>query len=84
MNTDEYRSKKISVNPWQKLFLIVLALLSVTTYAQNAPKQDDDVIKVKSNLVNIDVIVKDKKANTSRTSNPRTFQVLKVLRTGFT
>lgn len=73
MNTDEYRSKKISVNPWQKLFLIVLALLSVTTYAQNAPKQDDDVIKVKSNLVNIDVTVKDKKGKYISDLKPEDF-----------
>ncbi len=47
----------------RKLLPLALAL-SVTSvaYAQTPPKtQDDDVVKVKSNLVNIDVIVKDKK-----------------------
>ena len=41
----------------------LLMLLAVTAKAQNPPKPqgDDDVIRVKSNLVNIDVIVKDKK-----------------------
>ena len=41
----------------------LLMLLAVTAKAQNPPKpqDDDDVIRVKSNLVNIDVIVKDKK-----------------------
>jgi VWFA-related protein len=41
-------------------FCLVL-LLVFTVHAQNSPKQDDDVVTVKSNLVNIDVIVKDKK-----------------------
>lgn len=42
--------------------LVFIFLLAVPTHAQNPPKpQDDDVVKVKSNLVNIDVIVKDKK-----------------------
>jgi len=59
MNTDEYRSVKISVHPWWKICFAAL-VLSVTIYAQNPPQQDD-VVKVKSNLVNIDVIVKDKK-----------------------
>ena len=41
----------------------VLMLLALTVQAQNPskPQDDDDVIRVKSNLVNIDVIVKDKK-----------------------
>src|SRR6185312_534440 len=44
----------------------LLMLLAVTAKAQNPPKpqDDDDVIRVKSNLVNIDVIVKDKKGKT--------------------
>jgi VWFA-related protein len=43
--------------------LAVVLLLVVVAHAQNPPKpqDDDDVVKVKSNLVNIDVIVKDKK-----------------------
>lgn len=44
------------------IFLGCLLLLAHPASAQNPPKtQDDDVVKVKSNLVNIDVIVKDKK-----------------------
>ena len=47
------------------LFAVILGslLLALTAQAQNPPNlQDpDDVVKVKSNLVNIDVIVKDKK-----------------------
>lgn len=44
------------------IFLGCVLLLAVPARAQNPPKtQDDDVVKVKSNLVNIDVIVKDKK-----------------------
>src|SRR5215212_9252621 len=61
MNTDDRRSVRISVRPWWKVCLGVLLLLSVAAHAQNPPKQDEDVVKVKSNLVNIDVIVKDKK-----------------------
>ena len=40
-----------------------LVLFALTAHAQNPPKpqDDEDVIKVKSNLVNIDVLVKDKK-----------------------
>src|SRR5918996_3737842 len=43
--------------------LILIFLLAVTAHAQNPPKpqDDEDVVKVKSNLVTIDVIVKDKK-----------------------
>src|SRR5215203_362933 len=43
------------------LLLGPLTLASVIAHAQTPPKQDEDVVKVKSNLVNIDVIVKDKK-----------------------
>ena len=47
----------------RELLSVTLAvLLASVTPAQTPPKtQDDDVVKVKSNLVNIDVIVKDKK-----------------------
>ena len=47
-----------------RIFLGCLLLVCTFTriHAQDPPKtQDDDVVKVKSNLVNIDVIVKDKK-----------------------
>ena len=44
------------------IFLACLLLLAVPASAQNPPKiQDEDVVKVRANLVNIDVIVKDKK-----------------------
>ena len=38
-----------------------LALVLLTPVAHAQKTQDEDVVKVKSNLVNIDVIVKDKK-----------------------
>ena len=41
-------------------FCIAIALTSVPSVAQT-PQDDQDVIKTKSNLVNIDVLVKDKK-----------------------
>lgn len=42
--------------------IILIFLIALPAQAQNPPKpQDEDVVKVKSNLVNIDVIVKDKK-----------------------
>lgn len=45
------------------IILGLLVLLGIPAQAQNQqkPQDDEDVIKVKSNLVNIDVIVKDKK-----------------------
>ena len=44
------------------IFLGCLLLVALPAHAQDPPRpQDDDVVKVKSNLVNIDVIVKDKK-----------------------
>jgi VWFA-related protein len=44
------------------LFLGSLTLATVIVHAQNPQKpSDEDVVRVKSNLVNIDVIVKDKK-----------------------
>jgi VWFA-related protein len=39
----------------------VAALLMGVLFVSVVPAQDDDVVKVKANLVNIDVIVKDKK-----------------------
>ncbi len=48
---------QIRVDPWQKICCGILLLLSFNAHAQQA----EDVVKVKSNLVNIDVIVKDKK-----------------------
>ncbi len=44
------------------LIFLGCLLLVAPVHAQDQPKtQDDDVVRVKSNLVNIDVIVKDKK-----------------------
>src|SRR5215208_5335569 len=50
----------VAITPVIKCLTLIL-LLSLLAHAQNPPKQDEDVVKVKSNLVNIDVIVKDKK-----------------------
>ena len=46
-----------------KALIFCLLLLPVSAHAQNPPKpqDDDDVVRIKSNLVSIDVIVKDKK-----------------------
>ena len=46
-----------------KIFLGCLMVLAIPAQAQNPqkPQDEDDIVKVKSNLVNIDVIVKDKK-----------------------
>ncbi len=60
MNANQRRLATIRDHPWQ-ICLLGLMLLSVTAHAQTPTTQDEDVIKVKSNLVNIDVIVKDKK-----------------------
>lgn len=43
------------------LILIFAAVLPSPAQTPQKPKDDEDVVKVKSNLVNIDVIVKDKK-----------------------
>ena len=47
----------------KKALICCLLLLAITAHAQNPPKpqDEDDVVRIKSNLVNIDVIVKDKK-----------------------
>src|SRR5690349_22347532 len=45
------------VHPFKSVFLCGLVLLLVTA----ARAQEDETVKIKSNLVNIDVIVKDKK-----------------------
>jgi len=47
----------------KKALIVSLLLLSLTARAQTPqkPQDDDDIVKIKSNLVNIDVIVKDKK-----------------------
>ena len=47
----------------KKALIVSFVLLTLTAHAQNPPKpqDDEDVLRIKSNLVNIDVIVKDKK-----------------------
>ena len=59
------------------IFLGCFMLLAVSARAQNPPKpQDDaDVVKVKSNLVNIDVIVKDKKGKYISDLKPEDFTI---------
>jgi VWFA-related protein len=46
---------------YQRRFAEICGLILVLLLALPAQAQDDDVVRVKSNLVNIDVIVKDKK-----------------------
>ena len=55
----------------------LLMLVALTAHAQNPPKpqDDEDVIKVKSNLVNIDVIVKDKKGKYVSDLKPEDFTI---------
>jgi VWFA-related protein len=58
------------------VFLGCLLLFAVPVHAQNQSKtQDDDVVKVKSNLVNIDVIVKDKKGKYISDLKPEDFTI---------
>src|SRR5438045_2343085 len=54
---------------------VLIFLLSLTAHAQNPPKQDEDVVKVKSNLVNIDVMVKDKKGKFISDLKPEDFTI---------
>lgn len=59
-----------------RIFMLILAG-TLTLNAQNPPKpqDDDDVVKVKSNLVNIDVIVKDKKGKYISDLKPEDFTI---------
>jgi VWFA-related protein len=50
-----------SASAEDKKMKYVAALLMCVLFVSVVPAQDDDVVKVKANLVNIDVIVKDKK-----------------------
>ena len=54
----------------------IVALISVLIcVALPAQAQDDDVVRVKSNLVNIDVIVKDKKGKYVSDLKPEDFAI---------
>jgi VWFA-related protein len=57
------RRHRVSVTQRYRARFCLLLLLTLTAQGQTPQKtqDDEDVIKVKSNLVNIDVIVKDKK-----------------------
>src|SRR5947207_14014599 len=59
------------------MFLIVLCVLSVSAQEKKEPKKsgDDNVIKVDSNLVSLDVIVKDKKGKTVTDHKPEDFTI---------
>ncbi|HKY44309.1 MAG TPA: VWA domain-containing protein [Pyrinomonadaceae bacterium] len=59
------------------VILGLLLLLAFTAHAQNPPKPQDneDIVKVKSNLVNIDVIVKDKKGKYVSDLKPEDFTI---------
>lgn len=54
----------------------VAALLIAILFVSVVPAQDDDVVRVKSNLVNIDVIVKDKKGKYVADLKPEDFTVV--------
>lgn len=54
----------------------VAALLVGILFVSVVPAQDDDVVRVKSNLVNIDVIVKDKKGKYVADLKPEDFTVV--------
>ncbi|HEU0252805.1 MAG TPA: VWA domain-containing protein, partial [Pyrinomonadaceae bacterium] len=56
--------------------LVLCLLVSVVVAAQNPPPQDEgDVIRTKSNLVSIDVIVKDKKGKVISDLRPEDFTI---------
>ena len=60
-------------NPRQICVLILLVLLTLAAHAQ--AQEPDNVVKVKSNLVNIDVIVKDKKGKYISDLKPEDFTI---------
>src|ERR1051326_294384 len=64
-------SAEVSTMKYFALLLIVLSCLSVA-FAQ----QEEDVVKVKSNLVNIDVMVKDKKGKYISDLKPEDFTII--------
>ncbi|HZM98071.1 MAG TPA: VWA domain-containing protein [Pyrinomonadaceae bacterium] len=60
-----------------KALIACLLLLTLTAHAQTPqkPQDDDDVVRIKSNLVNIDVIVKDKKGKYISDLKPEDFTI---------
>src|ERR1044071_6275694 len=62
------------VNPSLSVAVCGLAFLLLLTGAAQAQEQED-VVKVKSNLVNIDVIVKDKKGKYISDLKPEDFTI---------
>ena len=64
------------LNPPLSVAVCVLAFLLLLTHAAHVQAQDqEDVVKVKSNLVNIDVIVKDKKGKYISDLKPEDFTI---------
>ncbi len=56
--------------------LLLVFLVTLPSHAQNPPPQDEgDVIRTKSNLVSIDVIVKDKKGKVISDLKPEDFTI---------
>src|SRR5690242_9012967 len=65
------------VNPSLSVAVCGLAFLLLLTGAAHAQaQQEEDVVKVKSNLVNIDVIVKDKKGKYISDLKPEDFTII--------
>ena len=65
-----WASGETEVNPYKSAFICVLMLLAMTARAQ---EPQEDVLKIKSNLVNIDVIAKDKKGKYISDLKPEDF-----------
>src|SRR6476620_5123210 len=64
------------LNPPLSVQICVLAFLLLLTHAAHVQAQDqEDVVKVKSNLVSIDVIVKDKKGKYISDLKPEDFTI---------
>src|SRR5215218_2434052 len=64
------------LNPPLSVQICGLAFLMLLTHAGHAQAQEqEDVVKVKSNLVNIDVIVKDKKGKYVADLKPEDFTI---------
>ena len=61
---------------YSAVFLIAILFGSVVLAQQQQKQSDDEVVRVKSNLVNIDVIVKDKKGKYVADLKPEDFTVV--------
>src|ERR1700741_4637766 len=65
------------MKPFFSLLLIVsLGLPSVLTRGQTPAQDQDDVIRVRSNEVRLDIVVKDKKGRPIKDLKPADFEVL--------